>query len=640
MGMRKFKPIYIVLLAATLVFQSALIAPAGSSPVEIKGEYVPNQIIVGYRATNSESEIAAVKEQTRRDVAARSFSQISPLARDTELIELGQGLSVSDALSRLSGRPGIRFVEPNFIYTSFASSNDTYFTNGSLWGMYGSSTLPANQFGSNAAAAWEKGYTGSSDVVIGVIDEGIQINHPDLKANIWSNPYEVPGDRIDNDGNGFIDDINGWDFVSNNNSVYDGTGDDHGTHVAGTIGAKGGNSAGVAGVNWDIKMISAKFLGTNGGTTTNAIRAVDYLTNLKLNRGVNIVATSNSWGGGGFSQSLLDAINRGGDAGILFIAAAGNSSANLDATNSYPAGYQCTTQVRSWDCVLSVASITSTGALSSFSNYGASRVDLGAPGSGISSTLPDSKYGSYSGTSMATPHVTGAAALCKAVNPTILAADIRNAIVNSTAPTTSLTGKTVTGGRLDVLAMSNLCAPTTSLLNQDPITITNSEITELDPTSTVEITSSEGSGTGAKSYNVSGSNCNITNTGQLSLTNTSTPVNCSVTVTKAGDALYYSSTSAPVVFNFVGNQLVLTLTPSAGSFPKGSTGILLGTVGGSGSGAVTYALSTPTQCVIRSNRLTVDKRIKGTVLCTVTATKAASTNYRATSSHPVTYTFN
>jgi subtilisin family serine protease len=269
-----------------------------------------------------------------------------------------------------------------------------------------------------------------------------------------------PVDGIDNDGNGYVDDVRGWDFANNDNSTFDGVGDDHATHVAGTIGAIGGNAIGVAGVNWNVTMISAKFLGKNGGTTANAIKAVDYITDLKTRHGLNIVATNNSWGGGGFSQALLDAINRGGNAGILFIAAAGNGGRdgvgdNNDSTASYPSSYECVSS--NGDCVIAVAAITSTGAKSGFSNYGATTVDIGAPGSAINSTVPVRKgsatvsgYASYSGTSMATPHVTGAAALYASTHPGATAAEIKQAILSSAVATASLAGRTVTGGRLNV----------------------------------------------------------------------------------------------------------------------------------------------------------------------------------------------
>jgi subtilisin family serine protease len=207
-------------------------------------------------------------------------------------------------------------------------------------------------------------------------------------------------------------------------------------------------------MNWNITLISGKFLGRRGGTTANAVKAVNYFTDLKLRHGLNIVATNNSWGGGGFSQSLLNAINAGGNAGILFIAAAGNGGSdgvgdNNDSTASYPSNYQCTAN-GTYDCVIAVAAITSSGAKSGFSNYGATTVDLGAPGSGVWSTTALNSYSSYSGTSMATPHVTGAAALYAASHPGASAAQIRAAIMSSTVPTSSLSGRTVTGGRLNV----------------------------------------------------------------------------------------------------------------------------------------------------------------------------------------------
>ncbi len=358
---------------------------------------------------------------------------------------------IAQVLSLLNGVPGVEFAEPNFIYTHQATSNDPLYTNGSLWGMYGSATSPANQFGSGAGTAWANNKTGSSSVIVGIIDEGYMTTHADLSANVWVNPFETVNGR-DDDGNGYIDDVNGWDFAANDASVYDGTADDHGTHVAGTIGARGGNGAGVAGVCWNVKMVALKFLGADGGSSTAAIKAIDYLTDLKTRHGLNIVASNNSWGGGGFSQALQSAIGRANNAGILFVAAAGNGGSdgvgdNNDQTANYPSNYTNAN-------VIAVASITSSGALSSFSNYGAQTVDIGAPGSGIQSTLPYTgttpAYGAYSGTSMATPHVTGAIALYKSINTSATASQIKSAILNAGAATSSLSGKCVTGDRLRV----------------------------------------------------------------------------------------------------------------------------------------------------------------------------------------------
>ena len=312
--------------------------------------------------------------------------------------------------------------------------------------MYGDATTPANVYGSQAGEAWAAGHTGSASVYVGEIDEGIMFTHPELAGQVWTNPYD-PVDGIDNDGNGYIDDIHGWDFDGNNNTIYDGTYDDHGTHVAGTIGAKGGNGVGVAGVCWNVQIISGKFLGKRGGTSTNAILALDYFTDLKSRHGLNLVATNNSWGGGAFSQTLQDAIERSNQANIVFVAAAGNETTNTDATASYPSCYPNAN-------VIAVASLTSTGTLSSFSNYGLTTVDLGAPGSAIYSTVPSktgaASYASYSGTSMACPHVTGGVALYAATHPGASVATIKAAVLGSVVATPSLAGKCATGGRLNV----------------------------------------------------------------------------------------------------------------------------------------------------------------------------------------------
>ncbi|HAQ18137.1 MAG TPA: peptidase S8 [Prolixibacteraceae bacterium] len=419
----------------------------------VKAEYdmVPNEIIVKFKEGTDASKKALVFEKLGGKLKEKILTKMMEKQGDKDGIDLVSiSGTVANALLAAKNYPEIEYAEPNYIYQHTATSNDPYYTNGSLWGMYGDATSPANQYGSQAGEAWAVDHTGSNTVWIGIIDEGYMYTHEDLAANAGTNPGEIASDGIDNDNNGYVDDVYGWDFDGNNNTVFDGTSDDHGTHVAGTIGAVGGNSKGVAGVCWTVKLLNAKFLGSAGGTTANAIKAVDYFTDLKTRHSLNLVATNNSWGGGGFSQALQDAIERANTVGILFIAAAGNDGADTETSTSYPSGYPNAN-------IIAVASIDSKGALSSFSNYAITKVDLGAPGSAIYSTLPKkskgkivSGYGSYSGTSMATPHVTGAAALYASTHSGATANLIKDAILGSVVPTASLSGKCVTGGRLNV----------------------------------------------------------------------------------------------------------------------------------------------------------------------------------------------
>ncbi len=412
--------------------------------------FVPNEVLVKFKdgkastkaRSNALSLIQGVVVETIQTSAMKS-------ANRDEVLLVSSKLSTLDAIAQLKGMAEVEYAEPNFIYNHNATSNDPSYTNGTLWGMYGDATTPSNQYGSQAGEAWAAGNTGSNTVYIGIIDEGYMYDHEDLAANAGTNPGEIAGNGVDDDGNGLVDDVYGWDFDGDDSSVFDGVDDDHGTHVAGTIGGVGNNGIGIAGVAWNVKLMGAKFLGRRGGTTANAIKAVDYFTDLKQ-KGLNVVATNNSWGGGGYSQGLYDAIERANSAGILFIAAAGNASNNNDASLSYPGSYDNSN-------IIAVASITNSGAISSFSNFGATTVDIGAPGSGIYSSIPVrskgqilSGYASYNGTSMATPHVSGGAALYAASHPGSTAAQIKAAIMNSAVPTSSLTGKCVTGGRLNV----------------------------------------------------------------------------------------------------------------------------------------------------------------------------------------------
>jgi subtilisin family serine protease len=422
---------------------------------EPQPEYAPNQVMVQFRAGVSDAERAAV----RASVAASASQDLRDPGGRLEL--LTTPLAVPDAVQILQASPQIEFAEPDWIVRSEASANDPSYVDGNLWGMYGGSTSPANQFGSDAGRLWERGFTGSSSVYVGVIDSGIDINHPDLAPNIWANPFD-PVDGIDNDGNGYIDDVHGWDFLGQNNSVYDGSAsnlniDAHGTHVAGTIGARGRNSVGVAGLNWSVTLIPMKFLNASGsGFTSDAVLAVNYLIDLKQRHGLNVVAANNSWSVA-YSITLHEAFIRAAKANILMVAAAGNNASNNDVTPRYPAGFD-TTQTpmggselpANFDAVISVAALTALGDIAPSSNYGATSVDIGAPGAGILSTGPQNGYRLMTGTSMATAHVTGAAAMYKSMNHTATAEAIRDAILSHGIFTPGLNGRTVAARRLSV----------------------------------------------------------------------------------------------------------------------------------------------------------------------------------------------
>lgn len=379
------------------------------------------------------------------------------------LVTLDPFVSQGTELARLQARDDVEYAEANHRLTLTASSDDPRYVDGSTWGLYGPSTSPTGTSGSNAAAAWESGYTGNKQVYVAVIDSGIDVSHPDLAANIWVNSGEIAGDGIDNDGNGYVDDVNGYDFLNGDGSVFDTGEHPHGTHVAGTIGAVGGNGVGLAGVAWNVNMISAKIVNSSGeASLASAVEAIDYITDLRTQKGLDIIASNNSWGGTRYSQALEDAIKRGGDAGIMFVAAAGNSAANVDSTAHYPAAYDCSTTHRIFDCVVSVAAIAEDGSLASYSNFGSSSIDIAAPGTNVLSTLPGGLYGVLSGTSMAAPHVTGALALCVASYRGTSGLSAIQKLQQTAAQSAALSGKVVSGGALDVAALVNSCVNSTS----------------------------------------------------------------------------------------------------------------------------------------------------------------------------------
>lgn len=414
-------------------------------------QYAPDEVLVRFKKGVSPPDMTAAHAWVGAYVV-QSFGIVENL----QLARLPQGMHVKEALKLYGQHPHVFYAEPNYIVEALAVPNDPRF--GELWGLHNSGQLGGTPDADiDAPEAWDI-TTGSSSVVVTVIDTGIDYNHQDLSVNMFRNMADCNNNGIDDDGNGFIDDCYGIDVANNDSDPMDDH--DHGTHVAGTMGALGNNGVGVVGVNWSVRLMACKFLDAFGsGTTAGAIACLDYVRIMK-DRGVNIVATSNSWGGGGFSQALLDAIDVHRQQGILFIAAAGNSAGDNDTSPMYPASYYLAN-------IISVASTTRTDARSSFSNVGRRTVHLGAPGSEILSTTIGNTYSTFSGTSMATPHVTGVAALLKAQNPARDWRAIKNLILAGGDNNSSL-ASTITQKRLNARGALT-CSASTVLSRLRPI---------------------------------------------------------------------------------------------------------------------------------------------------------------------------
>jgi subtilisin family serine protease len=414
-----------LLIAAIAVLLCARVPEARA---QAGPDYRPGEVLVKYRASASPSVVATLAEELGSDVI-ESFPKLG-----IERVRV-RDLSVEDAVARLRSDAAVEFAEPNYIYRTSVIPNDPGFPQ--LWGL-----LNTGQTGGtpgadiHAAQAWNT-FTGSSAVLVGVIDTGVDYTHPDLAANMFVNLGEVPANGLDDDQNGFVDDVRGWDFVNNDNDPMDDH--FHGTHVSGTIGAVGDNGIGVAGVTWSARILPIKFLDAGGsGSTDGAIRAIDYATLM----GVRVINAS--WGGGGFSEALRLAIEAAGNAGVLFVAAAGNSGMNTDISPNYPSSYEL-------DNIVAVAATDANDQLAYFSNYGPLSVDLAAPGVDTYSTILAHQYGTASGTSMATPHVVGVAALIRGRFPAANVAMTKALLLNRAEPRPGLAGRVLTGARLDAL---------------------------------------------------------------------------------------------------------------------------------------------------------------------------------------------
>ncbi len=426
----------------------ALLPVLANASVELSPKqsiaYKSDSILVVYKDGATKLDRKAARNTVRAKISDLNNDEI-----DDKYNNLGKGrlakfkldgISVKNALEKLRKNPAILYAEPDYIVSKAGVPNDARFDE--LWGMHNTGqTGGVDDADIDAPEAWDIS-TGSRDVVVGVIDTGVDYNHPDLTANMWVNPGEIAGDGIDNDNNGFIDDVHGINAITNSGDPMDDNG--HGTHVSGTIGATGNDGVGVAGVNHNVSIIGCKFLDGNGdGSTSDALTCIDYFVDLKNNHNVDVSTLNNSWGGGGFSQALYDSITATSDANILFVAAAGNGGYDNDASPSYPSSYD-------HDSVLAVAGTNHTDAMYTSSQYGLTSVDIAAPARNVLSTVPGGGYSSFTGTSMATPHVAGAAALVLSVNPELSAVELKELLMNSGDANPATEGKTVSGKRLNI----------------------------------------------------------------------------------------------------------------------------------------------------------------------------------------------
>ncbi len=414
--------------------------------MSVDAPFIAGEVLVKIREGKSAAALQGVQIKKELNLLAGRFALVTTAQK-----------SVAVAIAELEANPAVEYAEPNFIYTainntsnvermlaqSVVEQGDDRF--GLLWGLANTGKNEPDRNGApgievgvagvdvNALKAWQI-TKGSRDITIAVIDTGVDYNHPDLAANMWVNAGEVAGDGIDNDKNGYIDDVYGWNAAVDNGNPFDGHG--HGTHCAGTIGAIHGNG-GVAGVMADVKIMAVKFLTDSGsGSLVDAIEAIDYATKMDVD------LMSNSWGGGGYTQALFDSIKAASDKGIVFVAAAGNSTSNNDIRANYPSNYAT-------DNMIAVAAITHQDQLASFSSYGKRTVHISAPGRNVLSTTPNNGYSVFSGTSMATPHVSGVLGLYLAQEGRRPHAETLERLMATSVPSSAYRRTTVSGGRAD-----------------------------------------------------------------------------------------------------------------------------------------------------------------------------------------------
>lgn len=426
------------------------------------GQYVNDQILVKFKA-NAEpfSDTEDLADEIFQVRGARSEAlMLTARGRSFQLIHLNGRLSVDEAVQRANADPRVEYAEPDYlVQTSQTIPNDPSFSQ--MWGLSNFGCPGCVPVHIDAPRAWDIS-KGSDDVVAVVLDTGMDIAHEDLAPNVWVNPHEIASNGVDDDGNGFVDDVNGWNFRDKTNQVFISSNEDlHGTHVAGTIGAVGNNGTGVTGVAWHVKLMSLKFLGgpEGKGSTGNAIKGINYAIDQR-NRGVNVTVINASWGGSSPSQSLKEAIAAAGNAGILFVCSAGNNGTDVAEDPGFPSGFGAL------PTCLSVAAMDFFDNLALFSSFGHSVVGVAAPGLSILSTAPRNQFspnGSYatlSGTSMSAPHVSGIAVLLCSHEPLLTPAEVKQRIVSTSEPIPALASRVVNSGRANAFsALTSRIAP-------------------------------------------------------------------------------------------------------------------------------------------------------------------------------------
>ena len=440
---------------AELLVLSLLLILAFTLPPETQSatrpEYLPDEILIKFKEGVSQDTIDSIVMQVGGKVV-RKFRLIPAIRLKIPAD------TVQSAISLLQRFPEIEYAEPNYLRYLNAAPNDPMYPD--MWGLNNTGQTGGTPDADiDAPEAWDIA-TGNSTMVVADIDTGLDLGHVDFAGNIYTNPGEIAGNGIDDDANGYIDDVNGWDFArDDNNPNEEAICGGHGTHTAGTIGARGNNGIGVTGVNWDVKVMPLKvfkvyYLVLCSASSADIVSAIEYAAMM----GVRV--SNNSYGGGPYSQTEYDTIraSRG-----VFVAAAGNDGNNNDATPSYPASYNLNN-------IIAVAATDHNDIRASFSNYGTTSVDLAAPGVNILSTTPGDTYSFFDGTSMATPHVTGAVALLMGYDPNLTNNEVRWRILkgvdNKGLPV-------ATGGRLNIYKSLTLPAPvvTIDVIPTSPTTV-------------------------------------------------------------------------------------------------------------------------------------------------------------------------